>query len=412
MMYLSDPSAVLVAQAAARQLDSDQLFEILACEESTGPIDRTLEVGERPHAENAPVYNMGNLSRLVPDVLWEIVEHLDFASAINLSLANRSAHELVDNSSVTFLKKWSPDMPKVLADARTIRCWSIWQLKCVLRTTRYVSCGDLTTRIFIATMERCCMACMQFNAVYRCLTKTQTTAAFALTLEELDKIQPIFSVGQWDEYSQAFPRVNFPTHLDRSWHDPSRRKAPGCWVWPIKHTLARALRVYGSREAMRAAAEKLCAGPQDPRFADMSRAHFYASWYDYVRAAPLEPLTWDQANSGEFVRRRSSHRIVTQFVLFAPLVPCVETQVVTFRCLGCLGFLRHLEASTLKDQEKGWLKIGQSRTMNEADTELYRRAHRGRTADELIQHGRDECLGGWFLVYERMLKNSDGQVPM
>ncbi|KAJ5550604.1 hypothetical protein N7535_001453 [Penicillium sp. DV-2018c] len=133
-------------------------------------------------------------------------------------------------------------------------------------------------------MERCCPQCMRHNPAYWCLTKAQTTAAFALPLEDMKKIRPIFVTILSEELTNR----NIPTR--------------GFWAYPIKRILDRALEVYGSIEAVKETALEMCAGQQDPRFADVPKAAMLlASRYNIFRAAQLEPLGWAQANSAKFL---------------------------------------------------------------------------------------------------------------
>ncbi|KAJ5566087.1 hypothetical protein N7535_007725 [Penicillium sp. DV-2018c] len=127
---------------------------------------------------------------------------------------------------------------------------------------------------------------MRHNAAYWCLTKAQTTAAFALPLEDMDKIRPIFVAVLPEELTNQ----NISTR--------------GFWAYPIKRILCRALELYGSIEAVEAAALEMCACQQDPRFADIPKAAtLLASRYNIFRAAQLEPLSWAQTDSAKFLAK-------------------------------------------------------------------------------------------------------------
>ncbi|KAJ5555265.1 hypothetical protein N7535_007703 [Penicillium sp. DV-2018c] len=396
MEFDLDPEVIAKRQTMAQLLDSNELLNILGRTDYIERIDDTSEIGERPDPENPHVHDMGSLSPLGFDMLQHVVEFLDLRSARQLSLVNRYAHALVDGSSVAFIKKWAPDMPKTLCHARIIEYWEVRQLKCAIRNTRCVSCGELSPEIWLATMERCCPPCMRFNQAYWCLSKTQTIAAFALPLEELNKIQPIFVVNLLEERTDQMI------------------SASGGFVYPIKRTLARALEIHGSIEAVKAAALEICAGRQDPRFPEVPEAALFApSTYDHLRAARLEPLAWARTNNvgvtgfaGNWsVRGAPAIGMICAFS--APIVPHGHKQLITYGCRGCVAFMTHPHIFRLNDQEKTWLKISLSSTANEAYAEIYRRAFRIRTAGEMVEHIRSECLGGWSLIY----KVRQGQMP-
>ncbi|KAJ5582403.1 hypothetical protein N7535_001023 [Penicillium sp. DV-2018c] len=389
MNYHLDSEAITERQAMAKVLDSNELLDIVGYCDYISRINDTFEIGERPYPADTHVHDLGDLSRLNVHVLQEVVERLDLRSALKFSLVNRYAHQLVDRGSVTFLKKWAPELPKALAYTRVIRYWEISQLKDAIRSSRCVSCGELGKYIWLATMERCCPWCMMNSSAYCCLDKAQTTAAFALPLEEMKKICPIFVTVPSDECQNV--------------------STSGFWAYPIKHTLARALEIYGSIEAVKAAAVKICAGQQNARFADIRKAEILPAWqYDLLRAAQLKPLSLAQTNTAGFVAPMSNQSfgaVPHESFFPAAIVPHAQTQLITYECRGCKALLWYRHIRNLDDQDKTLLKISLSSTAAEAYAEMHRRAFRIWTSDDMIDHIRSECLGGWCLVY-------DGWMPL
>ncbi|KAJ5555287.1 hypothetical protein N7535_007726 [Penicillium sp. DV-2018c] len=387
MDFELDPEVINKGQAMAKLLDSNELLRIVAHSEDNDGVDGISGVGEQPYPENTPMHDMhdmGDLSRLGLDILQEVVEHLDFGSALQFSLVNRYAHQLVERSSLTFIKKWAPSLHRTLWIARIIGYWELWQLKAAIRDGRCASCGDLAKEICVATMVRCCPLCLKHNAAYWCLTKAQTTAAFALPLEEINKIQPVFAPDLYEEGSTS-----------------------GGWGYPIKHTLSRAIEVHGSIGAVAAAAREICAGKQDPRFADVPKSAILPPLnYDHFRAAQLEPLTWAQATNRSV--GTPFREMTTSGGFFrAEIVPRGQTQLITYGCHGCVSYLMYRHGMKINRQERTWLDIGYSYGLLDLHVELSRRAARIRTADHLVDHIRSECLGGWALIYEARR----GQMP-
>jgi hypothetical protein len=402
MRFLSDPYIIDMLQAKATSMDPDELLNIVAQGDLAGPIDDTVEIGKRFHPEKedpeneAEAADMGDMRSLPFVLLQDIVEHLDLRSALNFSLVNRIANSVVEESPVTFLKKWAPGFPRALSFTRIIRSWTILQLKNTIRSGHCVSCGNLTKTIWLANMERCCQPCMQHNQAYWCLNKKQTTVAFALTMEEIDKIRPIFVMGLLDDNTDE----NFPNGL----LDPRSLRDYGSWVYPIKHTLARALEVYGSREAVKAAAEEVRTELiGDPRFVDIRGASFLSEFhYDHFRDASLKPLTSAQLRSPEFINHWSIPAVANGGYFTAPVVPHAQTQLIIHGCRGCIVFLTHPHTLMLDEQERKYLGIDPFWTPEEAYVEIYRRAYRMRTVDEMVEHIRTQCLGGWSLIHEEL----------
>ncbi|KAJ5143277.1 uncharacterized protein N7515_002064 [Penicillium bovifimosum] len=62
----------------------------------------------------------------------------------------------------------------------------------------------------------------------------------------------------------------------------------GCWVYPIRRTFTRAMELYGSREAIKTAAQQIRTGIEDPKFAVVQNSTFVSEFdCDTFRAAAL-----------------------------------------------------------------------------------------------------------------------------
>ncbi|KAJ5130692.1 uncharacterized protein N7515_006731 [Penicillium bovifimosum] len=393
MQFLSDPVTVAKAKSMAKSMDPVTLLHITATPEYAEPIDRTVEIGKPLDPDIRFENDLGNLNRFPLEILLEIVEHLDVASAMDFSMANRMARHVVARSSVTFIKKWAPKLPRDLWLARIPRRFAVWELKEAIRSKHCISCGQLACSIWLVEMVRCCVQCMQHFPANWCLTKAQTTAAFALPLDEIAKIGPIFAIGMREE--------------DVIVNSSRGKDVLGCWVYPIRRTLARAMELYGSREAIKTAAQQIRTGIQDPRFAVVQNSVSVSEFdCDKFRAARLEPLTPAQLYSGEFRHVWALSSIANGNAICAPIVPHAQKQLFIYACRGCVALLRHPSVvhphlGSFDDETKRWLNIDQSRTANETYFEVCWRPYRMRSIDGMVEHIQTECLGGLSMIYKK-----------
>ncbi|KAJ5120873.1 uncharacterized protein N7515_010261 [Penicillium bovifimosum] len=58
----------------------------------------------------------------------------------------------------------------------------------------------------------------------------------------------------------------------------------------------------------------------------------------------------------------------------------------------------HPNVRSFNDEEKAWLNIDTSRAPRETFIEVYRRAYRVRSVDEMAEHVRTKCLGDPSLI--------------
>ncbi|KAJ5428043.1 hypothetical protein N7445_009497 [Penicillium cf. griseofulvum] len=373
-------------RALAENWEPAKLLRILA--KSPRDIqDGTLDF-EEGYVPEAPRFNeegtkgLGNLRCLPNELMDMIVNMLDMPSAISLSYVNRTANKFVRNSPVSFLRRWAHGLPKILNQTQIHENWTIGDLKDAIRREKCVVCGNLCVQLYLPTMERICHPCMHDNHAYWCLPVEQAALIFGLDLPDVINFQTMY-----------LPRMS------RNCLDLGDLSA---WVVPVKVALTRALQLYGTRKAIKRAAEGNLSsideaeehdeehGTDDEDFVienqhDIYRAASLSSHYTSIR--PLDTVGMD-------IGHIYHHDVTCQ----VPVVPYGNTRKILQLCRGCTAMLT---LTKLKDIDESHMKsMGLDPELDgfERGFAFYHRAVRVRTEAEMIKHIRTECVGGWTLL--------------
>ncbi|KAJ5970933.1 uncharacterized protein N7479_000851 [Penicillium vulpinum] len=392
MNIILDPEQLSWGQAYANNCEPTKLLERLAKYPHIPTREaNSFEGVPLPEAiifEEEGTTDLGTLRCLPNEVVDMIVNKLDVPSAISLSYVNRTANVFVQNSSFSFLRRWTPGLPKILEETQIHKNWSICELKDAIRRETCMSCGDPAVQLFLPTMERICHACTHDNTAYWCLPIEQAGLIFALDLPDIIDFRTIY-LSRLSLNGQGFGDL-------------------GAWVVPVKAVLARALEVYGSRKAIKRAAEDNSSSSDEDADADVEEGipnndeFVVENQNDIYRAASLT-INTSPRYSPDLPDSLEPQSYRHDVVCWAPVVPHGNTRTPLQMCRGCTAMLTHPRIRDISDSHMKMMGLDPEIDALERGYQIYRRTFRMRSETEMIQHVRTECLGGWILLYAECL---------
>ncbi|KXG45862.1 uncharacterized protein PGRI_047180 [Penicillium griseofulvum] len=370
-------------QALANSWEPAKLLGILAKNPRTvrdGNLD--YEEGDMPEApifQEEGTKGLGNLSCLPNELVDMIFNMLDMPSAIRLSYVNRTANNFVRKGPVPFLRRWAPGLPKILKQTQIHKTWAIADLKDAIRRENCVVCGNLCVQLYLPTMERICHACMHDNHAYWCLPVEQAALIFGLDLPDVIDYQTMY-----------LPRMSLN---GRGLDDIS------AWVVPVKVALTRALELYGTRKAIKRAAEGKLSGMDEPQEHGTPDDEEFVieNENDIYRAASLSS-NFKRLRPIDTVGMEISHIYHHDVTCQVPVVPNGNTRKILQLCRGCTAMLT---ISKIKGMDKSHVQsmgIDPELDVFERGLAFYHRAFRVRTEAEMVEHIRTECAGSWTLL--------------
>ncbi|OQE37367.1 hypothetical protein PENCOP_c010G03356 [Penicillium coprophilum] len=370
-------------RALANRWKPAKLLRILAKNPRTiqnGTLD--FEEGQMPQVlrfKEQDTKGLGNLKCLPNEIVDMIVNRLNMPSAISLSYVNRAANFFVRKSPVPFLRRWAPGLPKLLKQTQIDKIWTIRELKDAIRREKCVVCGDLCVQLYLPTMERICHPCMHDNHAYWCLPVEQAALIFGLDLPDVI-----------DHRTMYLPR------LSRDGYDLGDLSA---WVVPVKVVLTRALQLYGTRKAIKRAAEGLLSGIDESEEDDLSDDDEFVveNQHDVYRAASLSTHSAPLRSLG-LLERQQMHIYHHDVTCQVPVVPYGSTRKILQLCRGCTAMLTHTRLKDIEDSHMKMMGLDPKLDRFERAFKIYRRAFRVRTEAEMVEHVRTECVGGWTLI--------------
>ncbi|KAJ5372326.1 hypothetical protein N7517_004332 [Penicillium concentricum] len=369
-------------RALANSWEPAQLLKMLAKNPRTmknGPLD--FEEGHVPEMlrfKEEGTKGFGNLSGLPNEIVDTIVNILDMPSAISLSYVNSTANFFVRKSPVSFLRQWAPGLPKLLKQTRIQKHWTIRELRDAIRRENCVVCGDLCVQLYLPTMERICHPCMHDNHAYWCLPVEQAALIFGLDLPDVI-----------NSHTMYLPR------LSRNGFDLGEF---GAWVVPVKVALTRALQLYGTRKAIKRAAEGIMSGIDEAEEHDISDDGEFVveNQNDIYRAASLSTHSAPLRSLG-LLERPQMHIYHHDVICQVPVVTG-NTRKVLQLCRGCTAMLTHTKLKDIHESHMKMMGLDPELDRFERGFKIYRRAFRVRTEAEMVNHIRTECVGGWILM--------------
>ncbi|CAG8910128.1 unnamed protein product [Penicillium egyptiacum] len=385
MDFKLNPEQLSWGRAFANSREPAKLLKILAKSPNsleTGIVD--IEVRPVPVpivSKENPIEDLGDMKCLPHEVVDMIVNKLDIPSAISLSYVNRIANHFVQQSPVSFLRQWAPGMPKILKQTQIHENWSILELKEAIIREKCVACGKSSVQLYLPTMERICHPCIHDSHAYWCLPVEQAALIFGLDLPDVINTQTI--------YLPRLSKKNFDLG------------DLGAWVVPIKLALTKALELYGSRKAIKRAAEGNPPGTdedEEDRASD-DEEFVIENQHDIYRAAPLNSLPSVKmrllVSLGNYNRHAHHHEVACR----VPVVNRDNTRKTLYTCRGCTAMLTHPKTDAISDSHLEMMRLSPALDKYERSFEIFRRAFCVWTEAEMIEHVRNECIGGWILLY-------------
>ncbi|KAJ5455242.1 hypothetical protein N7475_010363 [Penicillium sp. IBT 31633x] len=384
MDFRLNSELMIKQRTIANSREPAELLELLAPTHSHHMFPEDLDVEKWPLPVRMKFKEKGKkdletMSCVPNEVMDMIVGKLDLPSALSLSYVNRTANVLIQKSPVPFLKQWAPKLPRILKESYIQSEWTISQLKDVIRCGNCVSCGETCDHIFLATMERVCQPCIQYNHAYWCLPFNKAVLIFGLGPKEIAKIKPIY-----------VPGLSITSGLT----DPS------AWVVPTKTVLAVGLQLHGSRKGIKHAAEGSRTPEEDKNSGNPDGKDDFVvkSQWDFYRAASLDPSTPAELRTPLILRHLHIQVHSRGISLRAFVVPQGNTRKIIRSCRGCAAMLTHPNLELITNQQMEMMRLDPDLNKYERGVVLFRRAFRVWTAAEMIEHIRSECLGGWSLM--------------
>ncbi|KAJ6178562.1 hypothetical protein N7519_009023 [Penicillium mononematosum] len=309
-----------------------------------------------------------------------IVNKLDIMSANKFSHVNRLANHFVQQSPMSFLRQWAPGMPKMLRRSQIHLYWNILQLKEAILRVNCVVCGEQSVQLYLPTMERICHPCVHDNHAFWCLPVEQAALIFGLDIPDLVHPQTM--------YLPQLSKIDFDyTDL-------------GAWVVPIKLALTKALEMYGTREGIKRAVEGKTPIPGARKYANPDDEEFEVeNQHDIYRAAKLHSPTPVRmrllVSLGNYHRTAHHHEVSCR----VPVVNRDNTRQTHYSCRGCTAMLTYNKGERISDTNMRLMRLDPELDKYERSFQLFRRAFRVWTKEELIEHIRAECIAGWILLY-------------
>ncbi|CAI7574440.1 unnamed protein product [Penicillium glandicola] len=330
---------------------------------------RTMQDG-RPNSDGRPLskvvrlkedglQDLGNLRCLPNELVDMIVNKLDLPSAISLSYVNHAANAFVQKSPVTLLKRWAPELPKILKKSQIQKSWSLCELKDVIRRERCAGCGESCAQLYLPTMERICHPCMHDNHTYWCLPVEHAAMIFGLDLPDLINYQTMY-----------LPRLSKTSDVGEL----------GAWVIPVKLALTKALELYGTRKAIKHAVEGSPSTDEDEE-PDSSKDDKFVikNHYDIYRAAPLNLPNTVQARLLTTLAKSDIHAHHNEITYRVPVVPRGNAREFLHLCRGCTAMMtRDLES--ISDAQMRMMGFDPALDRYERAFVIFRRAFRGSIA--------------------------------
>lgn len=332
-----------------------------------------------------PAGALGTLGRLPLEVLWNITERMDLEAFLKFAQTSRLARSLCkENFAFKAIAKYMPSMLLIFKGLGLHKWIPVSALRGEMQQPKCRSCGENGHLLFVPTCERICINCLMYNPAYWCISPYDAKRAFALENDALLRL-PVFR-DTLRTYSVNGGPLTLVYH--------------GLLV-PIKSALRFAIEAHGSRDAMRAVAER----DAPDRFYDNSATeqvtgYLHRYWRDtWLGKLPCDPTQVPEMHK-DLPRAQSLFgldiRKVATYLPFLP--PTNELPVKLYRCKGCQFVLDHFEILPAHREYMGDADLDVTR----AD---YARILRGRarivrTWEEMKEH-IPKCLGSGLRMWRR-----------
>ncbi|KAH7176340.1 hypothetical protein EDB81DRAFT_772437 [Dactylonectria macrodidyma] len=183
--------------------------------------------------------SLGHLDRLPPELMYYVLDDLDFQSLANLARVSSRANTLVE-SCFKFQDILSrvPEVPIALRKLGLGDLHSVSELYATMRAQKCANCSQFGAFLFLPTNERCCWRCLRNDPNFRVIPHDQVRQYFGLStgqLKELPTLKPISGTyGIWND------------------------EVPDCSLVSVKAAKELAIKVHGSEDNLVQVMEESC----------------------------------------------------------------------------------------------------------------------------------------------------------
>ncbi|KAJ5930051.1 hypothetical protein N7466_005544 [Penicillium verhagenii] len=322
---------------------------------------------------------LGILKLLSLEVLYEIIDHMDFTTISKFSQTCHYAHTAVKHHpSHRVLAEHCPSLCKTV-DRLGLGYWnSLRNFRAELHFPNCRSCGSSGAYIFLPTCERICINCCENNKDYWCIMIDEALDAFALETVDLFHI----------------PIVQLSTMVYRMRAFPNAVKQSGYYC-PVKCGVEAGIKRWGSRQMMQIQGDHL----SPDKHPDVSSAELRdGELFRLYRSVepPPDILTWPVQKPRPPYKNHNP--LFSNIALPFPYAKYLTAEPERhFLCRGCLWLGERTTRPDPAMLSYMCLPLGLNDT--EVSVELRQRARTARTWPQMTIHAID-CLGCGVLMWD------------
>lgn len=347
------------------------------------PMPNDIKDGPLP-APGDSVGALGSLQRLPLEIIWKILERMDIGTFLSLAGTSRQARTLCkQHSAFKTTAEYMAEMWLTLKGVGLHKWISVGALCEEIQQPKCRSCGENGHLFFMATSERICGNCLVSNPAYWCIPLYDAKMAFALEDGDFRRLpvfrDPQLGYQQSGSFLQLTGRELFV---------------------PIKSALKSAIEAHGSRDAMRAAAER----DAFDRFIDRTteeeiRGFLHRYWRNiFLGKLPGDPSQVIDVHK-DLIKAQSLYDVdIRKCATFLPFRPHrAEKPVKLYKCKGCASIvdqfvilpehMKYMGDADLGVTHSGYLRM------------LKGRARKVHTWGELREH-IPKCLGSGLKMWK------------
>ncbi|KAL2022239.1 hypothetical protein VTK56DRAFT_5849 [Thermocarpiscus australiensis] len=120
---------------------------------------------------SVPIASMGSLSRLPPEIIYEVLRYMDIASILTSRQVNRHSRQVISTlPEYRVTTRYAVDALVALCKTKIASHFTLGDVQTALGVKNCPFCGEFAGFVFLPTLQRCCFPCLQlapeFN-VYR-----------------------------------------------------------------------------------------------------------------------------------------------------------------------------------------------------------------------------------------------------
>ncbi|KAJ5161227.1 hypothetical protein N7492_006619 [Penicillium capsulatum] len=325
----------------------------------------------------------GAFSMCSPELIWNIIRHLDFKSLSNFQQTCRYIRAVAHQTpAVQVVLKAAPDLPRLLVLNQLVRWHTVHDFIVELGQLKCRFCGASATALYLPTCERICFTCLRWNEEFALLPLKICSRLFSLKREESAPRLPILRCKTDGSMGPPLAGAN----------------GRDLYVVPARSVVAEALAVHGSLPNLVRAAQKTNRwafsgiAPESDR---LTMAYLYRHIVFQTHRLDPRNITLCDPTQGYYMAMEAFLRFAS---VDYPLVPREDREVPQMGfCRGCthvLGITFPLSWDQL--EYLGFRKGDDNRMVRDF---LQRRAYRYWEWDDLYEAHLDWCLGAQAMMY-------------